>query len=364
MNPRDRKKILAVDDQPINLQIYEMLFADEYQLETATSGEEALVTAARFRPDVILLDVMMPGLSGYETCHRLRADRNNRFCKILLVSAESMAADRLKGYEVGADDYVTKPFHEDELIAKVGVFVRLKFAEEVDQLKTEVLTLLCHETRTPLNFVITPAEILAAEGELDEEKRREWGTMILDGMRSLHGLFEKVMLLSQFKSGKPDARHSACDIVGVIAGAVAKLEDIACARGISVHLDLPDSILVHANHDHLEVVFGSLLDNAIRFSRENGEVTIAVERIGAEVRVSVVDHGVGIAAEHLSTVFEEFVAHDVLHHSEGHGLSLALSRAIVEHLGGSIDVASQPDRETTFRVQLPLLASPPDAASE
>ena len=357
MDLHDRKKILAVDDQPINLQLYDMLLGDLYQLEMATNGEEAIAVASRFRPDLILLDVMMPGWDGYETCRRLRSDSQHRFCKILLVSAEYRTSDRLKGYDAGADDYITKPFDDEELVAKVEVFLRLKFAEEVDKLKSEVLTLLCHETRTPLNFVIAPAEILASDASMDDARRMEWGRMVLDGTRRLHDLFEKVMLLSQFKSGKPDVPHAPCDVVGVVASAISGLEGATMDRGVRIEATLPGSAMIHANREHMVLVCRSLLDNAIRFSSEGGRVAIDVRIEDREVHVAVVDNGDGIQKDRLPHVFEEFAAHDVLHHSEGQGLSLALSHAIVAHLGGSIDVTSEPGVETTFTVHLPTLAA-------
>ena len=359
MPSRDRKKILAVDDQAVNLDVYETLLGDRYHLVTATRGTEALDVAARFRPDLILLDVNMPGWSGYETCRRLRADASHRFCKILMVSAERSAEDRLKGYEAGADDYVTKPFEDDELLAKVEVFLRLKFAEEVDRLKGDVLTLLCHETRTPLNVLITPAEILASEDEIKPERRREWGKMILDGMHDLHRLLEKVMLLSQFKSGKPDVARSRCSVDAMVSTAIADTSGAAAASHVSVDY-VPTDLEVLGHVEYLGIVLRSLIDNAVRFSEPGGSVDVRGRREGASVVIDVVDHGCGIEPDQIARVFEEFTtSHDVLHHSSGHGLSLALSRAIVEELGGTIDVRSQPGVETVFTIALPAEAATP-----
>ena len=124
MQPRSR--ILIVDDNPHNIFIMQETLSDAYHLAIATSGEEALAIAPDFYPHLILLDVMMPEMDGYETCHRLRAHPAMQSVKILMVSAKAMKAERLRGYEAGADDYITKPFEVEELLAKVRVYLRLK----------------------------------------------------------------------------------------------------------------------------------------------------------------------------------------------------------------------------------------------
>ncbi len=145
------QRILIVDDHPTNIALLEDILGEEYVLAAATSGEEALALVSPFQPDLILLDIMMPGVNGYETCRRLREMPAFRHVKILMVSAKARVEDRLRGYEVGADDYITKPFDEEELLAKVQVYLRLKSVEEVDQLKSNLLAMLSHKTLTPLH---------------------------------------------------------------------------------------------------------------------------------------------------------------------------------------------------------------------
>src|SRR5438128_6009709 len=127
---RHNGKILIVDDNATNIAILEELLSDHYKLHSARSGEEALAALEEFRPDLILLDIMMPGIDGYETCRRIRANPARKNVKVIMVSAKAMVSERLKGYEAGADDYITKPFEEDELLAKVQVYLRLKSVEE------------------------------------------------------------------------------------------------------------------------------------------------------------------------------------------------------------------------------------------
>jgi two-component system sensor histidine kinase/response regulator len=133
-------KILTVDDDPNNITIIEELLDDNYELKTATSGEEALEIAQQFRPDIILLDIMMPGMNGYEVCRKLREHCTSEYTKIIMVSARAMVSERLEGYKSGADDYITKPFDGDELLAKIKLYMELKPAEEMNHINCEIAT--------------------------------------------------------------------------------------------------------------------------------------------------------------------------------------------------------------------------------
>ena len=123
---QDKNKILIVDDNATNIAILEEALAEKYCLKAASSGEETLAVVEDFQPDLILLDVMMPGIDGYETCRRLRANANLKNVRIIMVSGKTLASERLAGYAAGADEYVTKPFEEEELLAKVRIYLNLK----------------------------------------------------------------------------------------------------------------------------------------------------------------------------------------------------------------------------------------------
>lgn len=146
-------KILAVDDDPNNIAILEELLAQDYDLETTTSGEQALEVAQTFQPDVILLDIMMPGMDGYQVCQRLRELGAFKDTKIIMVSARAMVPERLEGYKAGADDYITKPFDGDEFLAKIQVYLRLKRAEEADRARHAMTIKTIDDLRVPLALI-------------------------------------------------------------------------------------------------------------------------------------------------------------------------------------------------------------------
>ena len=133
---------MAVDDNPLTLTILEEILGDDAFFTTARGGVEALEKVHSFAPDLVLLDIMMPDLDGIEVCKKIRETPAVRHMKVVMVSAKSSVGERLEAYEAGADDYITKPFDEDELVAKVKVHLRLKSVEELDQLKSNLLVLL------------------------------------------------------------------------------------------------------------------------------------------------------------------------------------------------------------------------------
>ncbi len=128
---QEKRKILAVDDNPTNLAVVEELLGSHYILMTASTGEEALKIAQEFQPDLIVLDIMMPGIDGYEVCRQIRMNPSLRYTKIIVVSVKATVPERLKGYQAGADDYLTKPYDEEELLAKIQAHLRLKAFEVI-----------------------------------------------------------------------------------------------------------------------------------------------------------------------------------------------------------------------------------------
>lgn len=355
-------RILAVDDNPRNLAIVEKALGGEFQLVTATSGEEALEIASQFRPDIVLLDIMMPGIDGYETCRRLRAAPGQAAAKIIMVSARASTADRLEGYAAGADDYVTKPFDCDELLAKLRVYVRLKSVEELDRLKSDTLALLSHETRTPLSAILGPATLLIEDASLTEEQR-DLARMVHDGGRRLLALVERVTYLAQLKAGSVPRNLVPIPSEELVTDAVPRAR--ASAKRTDVFVDLrtdAGASLIAVDVEQARQAIEALLDNAIRVTPPSGTVRVRVSRSGPWSSISVTDHGRGIAPEFITRIFDEFVVENVRHHGKGHGLSLATARVIAEQHGGQLRVVSEPGRGSTFTLLLPVADAIAEAA--
>jgi two-component system sensor histidine kinase/response regulator len=353
MQPRN--KILAVDDNVIDIMTIERLLSEHYDLKTASTGEQALETAADFQPDIILLDNMMPGLDGGDVCRQIRSDSRLRHTKIIMVSGKSRVSERIEAYQAGADDYITKPFNEDELLAKIRVYLRLKSVEELDQFKTDVLTLLCHEARTPLNGLIAPVEMLMSEEEVDAEEKKLLIEMVHSAAKRLQRFFENVMLLSYLKSGKLPLNPESVDLCDIVHEAVCDLATKASEHNVTIEEKFDHGPAVNIDKQRIKMAVTSILDNAIRFSPPGARVNVDVTGDSESVCVSVTDRGEGIDPDYLPYVFEELSDPDIDHHSRGQGLSLAIARQIVLQHNGTIGAESTKGAGSTFTIRLPAL---------
>ncbi|WP_089933227.1 hybrid sensor histidine kinase/response regulator [Candidatus Entotheonella palauensis] len=349
-----QSKILIVDDYPANVEILKKIFGSHYELATAASGDEALVEARDFRPDIILLDVMMPGMDGYETCRQLRATPDLAHTKILMVSAKARLEERLQGYDAGADDYIIKPFDPHELRAKVNVYAQLKSLQEVDRLKSNILSLLNHELRTPLNSVLGPLQLLRRKRDLSPLKQQELLETAYHSVTNLNELIEKTMLLVELKAGLRDLRLMSSRLESIVRQSIDDVTPQALERDIDIQLDAADVSAIHADRALLGRVVVTLLENAIRFSPASESVRVCVGEAGANVCLTVQDRGKGIEPDILPSLFEGLVTTDSLHHRDGQGLNLAIASQIMRRHGGRIEVESQVGAGSMFTLRLPV----------
>ncbi len=351
-----QSKILIVDDNPTNVEILEKILGDDYQLATAATGEETLEIAPAFQPALILLDIMMPGIDGYETCRRLRATPTLRATKIMMVSAKAMVEERLQGYEAGASDYLTKPYNNHELRAKVRASLQQKHIEALDQLKSAMLSRLSHEIRTPLNGIIPILEMLMSEENMTAEERREMFAMMRQSATRLLGLFEKAMTLCTMRAGTYDFHVAPDDLCSIVRDAVCALTSRASVRHVQLHQALPDAAPTTLDRAQMTDVVAAILDNAVRFSPPEACVSIKIAHDDDYVCLTITDQGVGIDPSVLPRVFEEFTQADMTHHTEGQGLSLTIARQIVLAHNGTIEAESTEGSGTTVTVRLPVAA--------
>ena len=350
---RSQCKILLVDDNPTNIAILEEIL-DDFELKSASSGDEALQIVTEYYPDLILLDIMMPGLNGYEVCRKLRENPDLRRTKIIMVSAKAMVSERLKGYEMGADDYITKPFEEDELLAKVRVYSRLTSVEEVDQLKTELLRLLCLDTVNPLSSIITPLHSLIKQEKLDLEECKEKIAMSYKSATSLQKLFQKVVLFSSIKSGKFEFEFKSADLCLIVRDVVTEVEPKAMERSVTFRQVLPETATCTLDRLQIRRAILMLFDNAIRFSPDNGRIIVEISAVNDNLYLTLINEGKGIDPNFLPKVFKEFTYMEINKNSaEWRGLSLSLVKAVVYAHDGSIDIESNPGSGTIVTVTLP-----------
>ena len=331
---KERTRILIVDDEKQNREIIFQILAlqEDYLVKAVDSGIKALEIIDDFVPEIILLDIMMPGLDGYEVCRRIRSTESHKFIKIIMISGMSSIEERLDGYESGADDYITKPFIEDELLAKIAVFSKLARIEEVDILKSTALYLMTHETRTPLNGILLGCEFLKEMKGLPRDAQNYINIIYKSGKR-MHRLVSKINLLCQLKSGVEllqDKRSVSGEIEKIITKAEKRY------RNQRFDLNFEGDFLLNADWQLLSKGLWYVIDNACKFGGKKGPVTIEVGTGTEGFFICVKDCGPGLNKETINRIFEGLFSEDILHHKEGSGLSLSVCRLIMIHHNGTL----------------------------
>ncbi|MHC4145962.1 MAG: hybrid sensor histidine kinase/response regulator [Planctomycetota bacterium] len=349
-----RAKVLAIDDDALDLAIVRrMLSEEEYDLRTASTGKQALKTAADFQPEIVLLDIMMPGLDGYEVCRRMREDSMLARAKIIMVSSLAIVSERLEGYEAGADDYITKPFDEAELMAKMRVYQRLNSAEEVDRFKTNILRLLSQEACSQLGDLIGPAEMLLSQKNIDAEELRPLLEQIHRAAEYLHRFFDNAMVLSSLKSGERQFSMVPTNLGALIRGVIGEISAEAANRNVKIEEEFAINPTICLDEQQINTVVAAILDNAVRFSRSGGSVTVHVSSDNDDVCLSITDNGEGIDPKCQPYVFDEVSDPNATHRAQGRGLSLAIARQIVLGHNGTVSVESKKGSGSAFTVRLP-----------
>jgi DNA-binding response OmpR family regulator len=347
-----KHKILIVDDDPTNVEILYEIFEDTYTLARAGTGEEALAVLPRFLPDLILLDIMMPGLDGYEICRRIRSDSCYSFIKIILVSGKAMVEERLKGYEAGADDYITKPFVHEELEAKVSVFLRLKRSEELDQLKGDLLSLLSRETQVSINGIIPLKEVLREVDSLNQEVK-EYVYSVEERFNLVYDWIEKTTLLCDLKLGMaPSASRES--VVRHLHSTVTRLEEEARGKGVAFDPQLEEDADLALDWNLMDKVFEYVLGNAVKYSPRGGTVTVRTEIYNNSCRVRIIDEGSGVQPAWKDKIFDETAMREIIHDWKGRGLSLPISKCVMDLHGGTIEADDNSGKGTIFSLNLPL----------
>ena len=329
-------RVLCVDDDVGNRALLRQLLGSEFELQEAATGEEALRILTRVRPDVVLLDIVMPGIDGYETCRRIRADERVRDCKVLLVSSLGRSAERLRGYEVGADDYVVKPYLGDELRAKVRVFGRLHSIEVLDRMKGDLLAILAHELRTPLTGILPAGEVLSSDDELAESSRRMWGEIVAFNGRRLSQLTERGILLCGLRAGQRECRRSEVDVSAVVQQAVLDVAEVAQLRGCTVGLAPPPPLRLVADAELLAEAMLGLIDSAVHLVHEGSTVHVLLTAAGKGLRFVVT---MPVAGEHapLHARLGGVRVRQADGQLVGADLGLALAEEVAEHGGGRVE---------------------------
>ena len=384
----DAVKILVVDDQPSKLLTYDAILSElGEELIRANSASEALEALLKHEIAVVLADVCMPDLDGYELATMIRQHPRCQRTSIIFVSAVMMAEpDRLRGYQSGAVDYVPVPVVPEILRAKVKVFSELyrktraleelnaelerrvaaRTAEleattaalrEADRRKDEFLAMLAHELRNPLAPIRTAVQLLRLK-ELPEAHSARARDTIDRQVEHLVCLIDDLLDVSRITRGMITLQREPVPASAIVARAIEITRPAIDARRHELILDLADEPLtVEGDRTRLVQIVGNILHNATKFMDPGGRIVLRVTREGGSAIFTVTDEGIGIPADRIHRVFDLFTqVHGVGDGAQGGlGIGLALVRRLVEMHGGAVAARSDgPGRGTEVRISLPV----------
>lgn len=372
-----RITVLNVDDtEALRYQKTRVLRSAGYEVVEAATGAQALQSVRERLPDLILMDVKLPDMSGIEVCRQIKTDPASRLVPVIQVSATFITErDQQEGLQGGADIYLTEPLEPKVLETVVSTLLQLHRteaglretvlreqaaraqAEEATRLKDEFLANLSHELRTPMNIIIGWAHLLR-NGPLTDDQKTRAAEAIERAARSQAQLIEDLLDVSRIVTGKFRMEMQDIKLGSLLKSAVDNQRMVASAKQIIVTLTQEaGDVVIKGDPDRLQQVFWNLLSNAVKFTPANGAVDVRMYKSDSHIVVAVTDTGIGISADFLPHVFDRFRQADSTSTRQhtGMGLGLAIVRHVVELHGGRVRAESGgPDTGSSFIVSLPL----------
>jgi signal transduction histidine kinase len=357
--------ILIVDDTPENIDILREALKREYVIKAATSGSKALEIARSVPVDLILLDVMMPEMDGYELCKALKADEATHGIPVIFVTSMQEVADEMKGFAVGGVDYITKPISAPVVQARVAAHLQLQrqkhlLQESYDQLRKleelrdNLVHMIVHDMRTPLTAVLGFLHLIEMMGgESLPCNLREHLKKAGASVENLVEMVSSVLDVSKMEAGEMKLTMADCDLMSMARDALAKVESLKRCRELMLN-GPEEPVIVVADAAIILRVLQNLLGNALKFTSEGALIHVNICNQEGTVHVSVQDTGPGISREDQAKVFDKFWNLEARKH--GHiystGLGLTFCKMAVEAHGGRIGVDSEVGRGSTFWFEL------------
>ncbi|PIE35148.1 hybrid sensor histidine kinase/response regulator [candidate division KSB3 bacterium] len=353
--------ILMVDDTPKNLQILgNILKTAGYHFTPASSGAQALKIVEKRHPHVILLDIMMPGMDGFEVCTRLKASSETREIPVIFLTAKTDVEDITKGFELGAVDYVTKPFRKKELLARIRTQLALQQSQEklreLNATKDKFFSIISHDLRGPFNGFLGLTDIMIEHlEEFEADKLRDMLTKQKKSAQALLALLENLLTWSRIQRGVMKIAPTLLSLDDIIRSNLFLFTLTADQKQITITNRVPQETLVYADHNVVNTVIRNLLSNALKFTSAGGTIDISAIPKAEYVTVAVSDTGIGMSPEILSTLFRIDVRHSQIGTAgeRGTGLGMILCKELLEKNGGTFEVESEQGCGTTFRFKLP-----------
>ena len=356
--------VLVVDDTVENLRLLSDLLGERgYDVRAFTNGRQALQAAEHDPPDLILLDITMPEMDGLEVCRRLRETESCRDVPVIFLTALTDTADKVRAFDTGGVDYITKPFQFEEVLARVQTHVALRRAQteladnyrrlrDLEQLRDDLVHMIVHDMRSPLSALYVSLNLLNRRATLTDDSRRDLQDAIAS-TRALNQMTSELLDVSRLEQGKMPIAMAVWDLTQMAHEVRTAIGTIDLERTIDI--DREDPVRVTCDGGLVRRVMENLVSNGIRHTPAGSRMHISIATQDDHVRVAVHDEGPGVPPEHRTRIFEKFATvedrHEATYHSTG--LGLAFCKLAIEAQGGMIGVEPGVPAGSTFWFELP-----------
>lgn len=366
---KSRFSVLVVDDNKENLKVVSNFLKKEgYRIALALNADDARMILNDNDIDLILLDVMMPGTDGFTLCRQLKEDQALAEIPVVFLTAKTDTSDLVEGFRAGGVDYITKPFHKEELIARVNNHIELAHAnkeivrqaeqiKKINRTKDRLYSVIAHDIKSPFSNISMLISTLA-EGYLEPgtEEYDEILQSINSSSQETYALLENLLQWTRSQTGDLDLSPEEIRLTDIVQNAIRFLELSIHKKQITAETDIPDELTLYLDRNMMQSVFQNLISNAIKFTQAGGEIRITAGKSKDQAIVRVADNGIGIPEENKKKLFVDQgqLTTRGTEDEKGSGLGLLLVKEFVERNYGSIDVESKEGEGTTFILSFPL----------
>ncbi|MGR3179553.1 MAG: hybrid sensor histidine kinase/response regulator [Candidatus Anammoxibacter sp.] len=368
MDNGKKQTVLVVDDSAPNIFVLEGVLNEDYNVLVAKDGGSALSIIEKDRPDLILLDIMMPGMDGLEVCSKLKNNKKTKDIPIIFITSKTETEDVVKGFKIGAVDYITKPFKRGEVYARVRTHLQLVNAQkqlkiqnqrlvELDKLKNNFVGMAAHDLRNPLTSICMLTQLIIKEVEdLSLSEVDEKLIMIRNSSKRMIALINNLLDVTVIESGKLELNIRPYSMKELIQERIKMFKIDAKRKKIRIHALLNEIENVLFDHNYITQVIDNLITNALKFSESDKNVYVTLDKNISGAKISVRDEGPGISEEDQAKLYGTFqkLSARPTGDEKSTGLGLAIVKKVIEAHRGELNVESQLGKGTTFSFTLPV----------
>jgi signal transduction histidine kinase len=380
-NTKIKDVILVVDDQPINLKVIASVLSQEYSLSIANSGVNALKMLEKGLPSLILLDIMMPEMDGFEVCRQIKENEKTKDIPVIFLTAKTDIKDIIKGFDYGAADYITKPFNTTEMKVRVVNHLNLYHAknelkemnqklllsqeavksvnqqlEQSNKEKDKFFCIIAHDLKSPFNGILGLSEMLRDEAkDIGTDSIVKFANLIHSSTQHTFELLKNLLEWARMQQGRIPFAPKPFLLNDLVNHEIVGLSNVANQKNIELINGLPSKVLLTADENMIRTVLRNLVANAIKFTPKNGKIKIDAHIMSNAVEISVSDTGLGMSQETIAKLFkiETSFTKKGTENETGTGLGLILCKEFIEKHNGRIWVESKEGQGSIFSFVIP-----------